>query len=113
MIVALGSLAGVALLVLVAWALGFRDTPRLDETLARRIAADAEPGFRATTLALADDGRAALLRGADGRLLLVLGVGDGWVTRLVPAAAMARRADRLAIRLPLFPRIELPVPAWL
>lgn len=113
MLVALGSLAGVAVLVLVAWTLGFRDTPRLDEALAERLAADLAPGFRAAELTLADNGRAALLRGSDGGLLLLFGVGDGWVTRQVPAAAVTRQADRLAIRLPLFPRLELPAPAWL
>lgn len=113
MLVALGSLAGVALLVLVAWALGFRDTPRLDAEQAAQLAAELEPSFRVGDTALADDGRSALLRGQDGRLLLLLGVGDGWVTRELPAAALTRCADRIAIRLPLFPRLDLPAPAWL
>lgn len=78
----LGSLAAIAALVGVCWALGFRVDPVLADTAeAERIADAALTGFRARDIALGADRRGALLRGHDERLVLVRPVGDHWVVR--------------------------------
>lgn len=73
------SLAGVALLVALAWGLGFRGRPRLaDEGEARAVADLALYGFRADAVTLDADNRGATLTG-EGRCVRIDALGDRWV----------------------------------
>ncbi len=87
------SALGVALLVGAAWALGFRSEPLLDRDGAIAEAEGWLPGFRACDVALADDGRGALVRASDGGLAIILPMGDGWVVRRVAAGMAAPGPD--------------------
>lgn len=115
---ALSALA-VALLTAVAWAMGFRRDPVLDEAAARAEAEGRLAGFRARDVALARGGRGALVRGADGSFALLLPLGDGWVARRLPASALALApGPRLRARVgePLLGEAQLPLavaPDWL
>lgn len=113
------SALAILLLVALAWAMGFRGRPSLDEAAACAEAEGRIAGFRAAAAALADEGRGAVVRGLDGNLALVLPLGDGWLTRIVPADAAARlSADRIEVALgePMLRSIRLPMRArarWL
>ena len=111
------SLAAILLLTGLAWLLGFRTRPPLDEARARSEAESRLAGFRAADIALADDGSGALLRGFDGSIGLLLPLGDGWFARRVPASAVAWRAGGVTARLdePMMRTAVLPLgapPAW-
>ena len=83
--------AAIAVLIGFAWALGFRKRPQLSDTGdATRLADAALTGFRAAEVVLDAQGHGALLRGSDGRLVLIRALGDRWVG----ARAGARRGDR-------------------
>ena len=89
----------IALLVGVAWALGFRHAPRLtDAAEAARIADAVLTGFQATDAVLDAQGRGALLEGGDGRLVLVRPLGDRWVVRVLGRAAAHVEGARLILR---------------
>jgi hypothetical protein len=108
------SLFGIITLVLLARALGFARAPRLaDAAEARRIAGDALPGFRAGDVAVARDGRGALVAGADGTVALVRGFGDRWVVRVVTGAVTEVAAGTLRLTLPepMFPPAALDLGA--
>lgn len=91
-----GSLFAIGVLVALCWALGFRADPRLaDAAAAERLADQALTGFHASEVALDRGRRAALLRGHDGRLVLVRPMGDRWLVRLV--AGVRRDGDRLVV----------------
>ena len=66
-----GSLAGVLALALVAWLLGLGGASIADEAQARRAAEEAHIGFVAAAAFVSADGRAALVRGVDGRFVLL------------------------------------------
>ncbi len=94
-------LSGVAIAVLIAsaWALGFRNTPKLataDE--AARLADAALTGFRAAEVTLDTHGHGALLRGTDGRLVLVRALGDRWVVRVLGRVAVSVEGTCLTLR---------------
>ena len=73
------SVAAIALLVGLAWLLGFRTTPRLaDEAEARALADAALYGFAADAVRLDDDRRGATLDGG-GRRVRIDALGDRWV----------------------------------
>lgn len=75
------SLAGVALLVGLAWGLGFRGSPQLaDEGEARALADAALYGFRAEAVTLDPDRGGATLTG-EGRRVRIEALGDRWVVR--------------------------------
>ena len=77
------SVGGIALTVLVAWALGFRRNPVLaDAAEAERIAAQTLHGFQPIAADLAPDQRKAVVHGADGRLAFIRPLGDRWVVSL-------------------------------
>ena len=81
MIVFAASVAAIALLVGLAWGLGFRTRPRLtDEDEARTVADAALYGFRAETVALDADHGGATLDGG-GRRVRISALGDRWVVR--------------------------------
>ncbi|MFZ4069377.1 MAG: hypothetical protein ACOYJ6_04650 [Caulobacterales bacterium] len=76
------SLAGIALLVGLAWALGFRGRARLDEAQLRALAAEAAPGVAIVGFRMDVDSRAGLAWLADGRVLTAATMGDRIATRL-------------------------------
>ena len=114
------SLIAIIALAGFAWALGFRSTPLLDDARALAEAEGVLPGFRATGVALADNGRGALVCGADGTLAVVWPLADGWIARRLDADKRLV-ADQKHIRIllgePMRKSIELelagPLPAWL
>jgi len=81
------SAAAIAVLTGLAWAMGFRSDPVLDDAAARAEVEGRLAGFGAVSVQLAADGRGALVRDAAGRLALILPLGDGWLVRRVPADA--------------------------
>lgn len=92
------SLFGIITLIFLARALGFAKAPVLaDADAARRIATDAVPGFHGIEVALARDGRGALVAARDGRVVLVRPLGDRWVVRLVNGAEARVQAGKLRI----------------
>ena len=94
-----GSLAAVAFLVLLAWRLGFAGSPRLeDEAHARSLAQEVPGGFDAVAVALDQSARAALLRDAAGRIVLVAPSGAHYVARLLaPGTTAIRDGESLAV----------------
>jgi hypothetical protein len=118
LVLALSALA-IAALTGIAWLFGFHARPVLDGMAAIAEAEGRLAGFRAREVQLADDGRGALLRGADGRVALVLPLGDGWVVRRVPPSAVASDGTgAVSIRLdePMLRSARLPMsrpPLWL
>lgn len=110
------SVAGVIALTLLARALGFSAAPRLDAARARSEAAQI-PGFCARRVALAEDGRSALVEGDGGALALVLPLGDRFIARRVARDALVPAAGGLEARLdePMLrtARLALAQPEWL
>ena len=66
-----GSLLGVLVLALIAWLLGLGGATIADEAQAKRAAEEAQSGFVAEGAFVSSDGKAALVRGADGRFMLL------------------------------------------
>lgn len=120
LIVTAGSAAVVALLVLVAWAMGFRKTAKLDaEALSRELAA-AEPRASVAEVAFAADGRSAIARLADGKLLAARVMADGVSLRIFPAhaAKFSLRSGKAVVAFADigYPPLNLKLteaPAWL
>ncbi|WP_199555134.1 hypothetical protein [Sandaracinobacteroides hominis] len=118
MILLLSALA-ILLLTALAWGMGFRNRPTLDESAACAEAEGRIAGFRAAAVALADGGRGAIVRGLDGSLVLVLPLGDGWLTRSLPrhvATHVSGQVMEIALGEPMLRRIRLPMaarPLWL
>lgn len=91
------SLVAIGVLVGFCWALGFRGVPVLANAAeAERVADEALTGFRARDAILAENGHGALLRGDDGRLVVVRPVGDRWLVRVLASGAR-RDGDRLVL----------------
>jgi hypothetical protein len=114
----LASLLAILALTGLAWAMGFRTSPTLDAAAAAAEAEARLAGFRAADVALAEQGRGALIRGLDGGFALLLPLGDGWVARRLPAGAMQFANGRLTARLdePMLRQAELALqsrPHWL
>jgi hypothetical protein len=82
LVVFAASLAGIALLVGLAWALGFRGRDRVDEARLRALAAEAAPGLAIVRVRIDARGRAGLAWLADGRVLTAAAMGDRIATRL-------------------------------
>lgn len=118
MLVFLASLAAILALTGLAWALGFRTRPMLDEATACAEAEGRLAGFRAAEIALATDGHGAVLKGRDGSVALLLPLADGWVARRVLPSSLSCAGGlvRAQLREPMLPeaRLALPrCPAWL
>lgn len=121
LIVTAGSAAVVAFLVLVAWLMGFRKTAQLDlETLSREIG-NAEPRARVADAVFAADGRSAIARLADGKLVTARVMADGVSLRILSANA-AKLSLRSGNAVLVFADIGYPslnlrlkeeAPAWL
>ena len=93
------SVIGVALLIGLARLLGFaRRGGLVDAGLARRLAADALPGFQPADAAVSRDGAGALVAGQDGRVALVRPLGDRFVVRLLAHPLVARAGAVLRVR---------------
>lgn len=86
-----GSLVAVLILVLVAWRFRLGGDVRIrDEEEARMLADDAICGFEAVDIALDRAGIGALLRDAQGRVLLLRRHGSHFAARLLDNHAGAR-----------------------
>lgn len=113
-----GSAAVVLLMVAVAYALGFRARTRLDEPALARVAA--AEGGQVEASVIAADGRAALARLADGRLMVARAMGADVSARVTRAEGVrvTLRGDRLSATFadvgfpPLNMRLQ-DTPAWL
>lgn len=93
------SFAGVAVLVLLTRLLGFARQPALsDAAMAKRLAAEALPGFQPAEVALSRNGAGALVAGQDGRVALVRTLGDRFVVRPLAGALVARAGAVLRVR---------------
>ena len=101
------ALAGAAVLAGLAWLLGFRAAPQLGPGDAARLANDALTGFDAVDIAVAADGRAALLGDAGGGVVLVRGHGDRWIVRRLARGRAQREGSRLTLAQPDAPRLTL------
>jgi hypothetical protein len=113
-----GSAAVVVLMVLVAYLLGFRARTRIDADMLARFAA--LEGGQVEAAAIAANGRAALARLADGRLLVARAMGADVSARVTPAASVRLRCkgDRLSATFADlgFPPLRMKLqdqPAWL
>jgi hypothetical protein len=116
----LGSVAAVAALVAMAFAMGFGRAPSpLDADLARREAEAALTGFVAQSVLVSTDGRAALLSGRDGSRALVFALGDRFVVRRLGTHARVEpqpggllvRCGEPGIR-PVMMALDAPAPGW-
>jgi hypothetical protein len=87
-----GSLAGIALLVLISLALGLGRGARIaDEAEAHELADNAICGFEASEVTLDAAGRGALLRNAAGSVLLLKPHGALFAAQLLDGSAHATR----------------------
>ena len=112
------SALAVAIMVGIAWAMGFRSRPTLNEAAARDEAEGRIAGFRAAQVALAQGGRGAALLGTDGSLMLILPFGDSWLCRTVPPGRVHLRDRVLEADLgeAMLGKVQLPLdqpPGWL
>lgn len=90
----LGSLVAILALAGLAYWLKLGPAPRLtDEAAARRAADDAVSGYEPVAIGLDRDGRAAVMRDAAGRILLLRPHGVHFAGRILTAAARVHRAD--------------------
>jgi hypothetical protein len=86
-----GSLVAIVALAALAWWLKLGPARRLEnEDDARREASDADDSFEPVDIALDHNGRAALLRDAAGRILLLRQHGTHFAGRVLTPAAYAR-----------------------
>lgn len=87
----LGSLAAIVALAALAWRLEL-GTPRklATEDDARRAAEETVDGFEPVEVALDREGRAGLLRDAEGQILLLRQHGTHFAGRILTRAALAR-----------------------
>ena len=96
----LESVVAIGVLSALAWALGFRAEPRLHDTVeAARIVDEALTGFSAAEVALDAHKRAAVLRGDDGRFVVVRAAGDRWVVRVLDRGRARLEDSRLILDL--------------
>ncbi len=81
-----GSLVAVLLLVGMTWLLGFRQQARLDSPAeAAELVRLAPGGFEPVEVAMDLEGKAAIARDRDGRLLVLVPHGNRFVARPLPA----------------------------
>ena len=89
-----GSLVAILLLAGLAWSLKLGPQRKLDsDDAAREAAREALDGFEPVAVARDREGRAALLRDADDRLLLIRQHGSHFAGRLLGENASARIED--------------------
>jgi len=86
-----GSLVAILALAGLAWWMKLGGTPQLaDEEDVRRIAAEVDDGFVPLASATDREGRAALARDAQGRIMLIKRHGNRFAGRLLGPGARAR-----------------------
>jgi len=120
-IVTAGSAAVVALLIFIAWAMGFRNALALDEATFAREVGLAEPGASVSEIAITGDRRAGLARLVDGRLAIARAMGDGLSLRILPANAVRLSVKQSDVSVAFadvgYPAVNLrlgePAPPWL
>ncbi len=115
-----GSAAVIALMLLIAALLGFWQTARIDAVALERLLADAEPDARIAESAIADDGRVALARLSDARVLIAKAMGDRIALRTYPSPAVTLRLRDRRLRAAFadlgFPTLNMKLsdpPRWL
>lgn len=113
-----GSAAVVLFMIGVAYLLGFRARTRLDDATLTRLAA--AEGGQVQTSVIAADGRTALARLVDGRLMVARAMGADVSARVTQAARVRviLRGDRLSATFADvgFPPLNMRLqgsPAWL
>ncbi|MDG5748225.1 hypothetical protein P8Q88_08525 [Qipengyuania sp. XHP0207] len=90
----LGSLAAILVLSALAWQLKLGPTPRLeDDDAAVEAAEEAVSGFEPVAIGRDSHGHGALLRDAQGRILLLRPHGSHFAGRLLTAQAHAKLDD--------------------
>lgn len=94
-----GSLGAVLVLAVIARALKLGASPRIDDSeTAARLARDAHAGFRPIEIALDSEGRAALVLGEDGAIVLIRPHGAQFAARVFRAPpAVTCESGRLII----------------
>lgn len=91
LVILAGSVLAVAALVLASHQLGLGGEPRVrDEDHARELAAEALYGFQPVEIAIDKAGYGALLRDADGRVMLLRCHGAHFAGRLLDRGTQAR-----------------------
>jgi hypothetical protein len=113
-----GSIVAVLFMAGIAALLGFRQTARIEEADLERLAAS--EGLRLEGALIAPDGKSALARLEDGKLMIVRVMGADVSARVAPAAtARVRRRDgKLSVAFadtgfpPLNMQLDEP-PSWL
>lgn len=88
-----GSLIAILVLAGIAWALRLGGDGIADEAQAMAEAEAALSGFVAERAVVARDGRAALVRGADGSIAVLKLHGARVAARLLPPSARAERTE--------------------
>ena len=116
-----GSAAVVALMVGVAWLLGFRATARIERETLERLLALNEPGVRLAGAVIGADGRAALARLDNGKLMVARVMGGDVSARFYPQPAMSLRLTQRQLHAAFadlgFPslnmKLDADAPPWL
>lgn len=113
-----GSIVAVLVMIAIAAVLGFRQTARLDEAELKRLAA--AEGVSVDRFVLAPDGKSALARLEDGKLMIARVMGADVSARIVPMGAARFRLHggkfRVAFADTGFPPLDLEIdqtPPWL
>lgn len=85
-----GSLAAILALAGLAWWMKLGGSPALDnEAAVRRAAGEVEDGFTPVTIAVAQDGLAALASDTGGRIMVIKRHGNRFAGRVLGAGARA------------------------
>lgn len=113
-----GSAAVVALMVGVAYMLGFRKTARLDDAELGRLAAGEGDSIAAAIVS--PDGRSAVARLASGKVMVARVMGGEVSARIAPASGVRAvlRGGKLSVQFADtgYPPLRMPAPeppAWL